>query len=73
MNFQNFQTQILKIVASQLKGDYSDSMTRFSYINGGANIFLQLIHNPDYLGYDREIILLNKIVPKIRRINNSFE
>ena len=72
MNFQNFQTQILKIVASQLKGDYSDSMTRFSYINGGANIFLQLIHNPDYLGYDREIILLNKIVPKIRRINNSF-
>lgn len=67
MNYQYFQSQILKIIRSQLNGDYSDSMTRFSYIKGGANKFLQLIRDPNYLGYDREMILFNKIIPRINR------
>ena len=67
MNYQYFQSQILEIITNQLNGDYSDSMTRFSYIKGGANKFLQLIRDPDYLGYDREMILFNKIIPKISR------
>lgn len=67
MNYQYFQSQILEIIRSQLNGDYSDSMTRFSYIKGGANKFLQLIRDPNYLGYDREMILFNKIIPRINR------
>lgn len=67
MNCQYFKSQILEIIVNQLNGDYSDSMTRFSYIKGGANKFLQLIRDPDYLGYDREMILFNKIIPKISR------
>ena len=72
MNLQTIQSQILRIITSQLNGSYFDSLTRFSYINEGASIFLQLIRNPDYLGYGREIIFIHKIIPKIRN-TNSFE
>ena len=72
MNLQTIQSQILRIITSQLNGSYFDSLTRFSYINEGASIFLQLIRNPDYLGYGREIILINKIIPKIRN-THSFD
>ena len=65
--------QIAAIVARHLVGDYSDSLTRFSYING-AEDFLRFIHTPDYFGYTREFSLINRITPQIsRRIRNNSQ
>lgn len=60
--------EIRNIVIQHLRGDYSDSLTRFSYLNGGAEQFVQLTQNPDYTSYERELNLLHQILPRIREI-----
>ncbi len=62
----DYREQIAGIVARQLNGDFSDSLTRFSYVDG-AEDFLRLIQSPDYLGYTREMILIDRIMPQINQ------
>lgn len=70
---QDYREQIAAIVAGQLDGDYSDSLTRFSYING-AHDFLRFIQSPDYFGYTREMTLIDTIAPQIAlRIRNNSQ
>lgn len=57
--------EITEIVGRHLQGDYSDSLTRFSYLNGGAESFIRLTQNPDYTGYEREISLLEQVMPQL--------
>jgi len=67
MTTEHVQAQILQIVSDQLRGDYSDSLTRFSYLNGGAYDFVCMAHAPDYLGNDREIRLVSAMALEIRQ------
>lgn len=60
--------EIEDIVRQHLQSDYSDSLTRFSYLNGGAEQFISLTRNPDYTSYERELGLLNQIFPNIRSL-----
>jgi uncharacterized SAM-dependent methyltransferase len=60
--------QIEEIVRQHLQGNYSDSLTRFSYLNGGAEQFIRLTQNPDYTSYVRELNLINQILPNIRNL-----
>lgn len=62
----DYREQIAGIVARQLNGDFSDSLTRFSYVDG-AEDFLRLIQSPDYLGYRREMTLIDRIMPQINQ------
>lgn len=62
------QEQILNIVFRQLQGDYSEALTKFSYLGKGADQYLSLVNSPDYLSYEREMLLLQKAVPIIQRI-----
>ena len=67
-------TEIEDIVRQHLQGDYSDSLTRFSYLNGGAEQFIRLTQNPDYTSYERELSLLNQILPNIRSlVDNNLQ
>ncbi len=59
--------QMVSIVARHLEGDYSDTLTRFSYILGASD-FLRFIYTPQYLGYTKEMKLLDCITPKIEQI-----
>jgi SAM-dependent methyltransferase len=52
---------IEEIVRQHLQGNYSDSLTRFSYLNGGAEQFIRLTQNPDYTSYMRELGLIESI------------
>jgi len=61
-------TEIENIVRQHLEGDYSDSLTRFSYLNGGAQQFIRLTQNPDYTSYERELLLLDQILPNIETL-----
>jgi len=61
----DYRREIERIVRQHLQGDYSDSLTRFSYLNDGAEQFIQLTQNPDYTSYNREINLLAQILPNI--------
>ena len=69
----NYREQIASIVAMHLNGDFSDSLTRFSYVDG-ADDFLRFIQSPDYLGYAREFILIDRIMPQIiQRIGSNLQ
>ncbi|MBU0459702.1 MAG: L-histidine N(alpha)-methyltransferase [Nanoarchaeota archaeon] len=63
--------QIEKIVRQHLQENYSDSLTRFSYLNGGAEQFIRLTQNPDYTSYERELNLINQILPNIKNLVGS--
>jgi len=63
--------QIEEIVRQHLQGNYSDSLTRFSYLNGGAKQFIRLTQNPDYTSYERELNLMSQILPNIRTLVGS--
>ncbi|MGV8086631.1 MAG: L-histidine N(alpha)-methyltransferase [Candidatus Woesearchaeota archaeon] len=66
----NFIVQIADIVLRQLNGDYSDSLTRFSYISG-AEDFIKFTCAENYFGYSRELILIDKMLPNlINKIQN---
>jgi len=66
----NIIVQVADIVKRQLNGDYSDSLTRFSYING-AEDFMKFTHAENYFGYSREIILVDKMMPNlVNKIHN---
>ena len=70
---QDYRTQIATIVSRHVAGDYSDTLTRFSYINGVED-FLRFIQSPDYFGYSREIALIGRIVePILQRIRNNSQ
>lgn len=64
----SIQEQILNIVFRQLQGDYSQALTKFSYLGKGADQYLSLVNSSDYLSYEREMLLLQKVVPVIQRI-----
>jgi len=63
--------QILDIVRQHQRGIYSDSLTRFSYLEEGSDLFLQLTKNPDYITHQREVKLLQSLFGKILSIQTS--
>ncbi len=62
--------QIETIIQQHLNGNYSDSLTRFSYLNGGAEQFIRLTQNPDYTSYDRELNLIQNVLPFLQNLDS---
>ncbi|MBT5022213.1 hypothetical protein HOK51_05460 [Candidatus Woesearchaeota archaeon] len=71
----SYSNEILDILKNHLVGNYSDSLTRFSYLNSGAESFVRLTQNPNYTSYDVESQLLSNLIPAmssiISDVNNS--
>ncbi len=68
-----YNEQIVVIVMRQLHRDYSDTLTKFSYITG-AQDFLRFSLSPDYSTYQRELATIERIAPAIsQRLGNSFQ
>lgn len=65
--------QIIRIVRQQLAGDYSQTLTKFSYLEQGAEYFLRLVNTPVYCGYQRELALIEKIIPAIKRTTGNSD
>jgi len=66
MNSRSIKRTVLSIVQQHLRGNYSDLLTRFSYLASGAHDFIQMTQNPNYLGYKREMLLINNLVHSLR-------
>ncbi len=60
----NYKNEILKILEEQSNGNYSNTFTKYSYING-AKDFVRFTRNPNYIAYNGEMKLLKLIAPII--------
>ena len=65
------QHEIRQVLLAHTIENYSDTLTKFSYIADGTQNFLDMIQNPNYHGYRREILILERMTnyfPKGRNI-----
>ena len=60
MNFQLLQ-DIKEIVGAHIAWNYTQTLTKYSYIDQWAFDFIRFIQNPSYLWYQREIQILENI------------
>jgi len=60
-----YKSEIADIVIQQLAGKYSQALTKYSYLEQGADYFLQLTSRPEYVGYSKEIMLLQNIAKQL--------
>jgi hypothetical protein len=55
------QNEIRQILHAHTIENYSDTLTRYSYIADGTQNFLDMIQNPNYQGYRRELLILERM------------
>ncbi len=60
----SYKSEILKILEKQSNGNYSNTLTKYSYINGAID-FVKFTRNPNYIAYNGEMKLLKLIAPTI--------
>jgi len=65
------ENQILGIANEHVQGIYTDTLTRFSYVNGGADDFLRFIENPLYTGFAQEILLIRRLLARQKGITQG--
>ncbi len=69
----DYRNNIIDTVSRQLNGDFSETLTKFSYLGNGAKNFLKLAQSPNYLGYSREILLIDKIRPFLTQFEELID
>jgi len=69
----NVRKEIGNIVRQHLQGNYLDTLTRFSYLDQGAEQFLKLVNSPDYTSYDQEMGLIDRMIPNLSRFSRVVD